>query len=250
MNNQVIESGPTTRASISIITATYNAAEVLPRLISSLRSQTDKDFEWVISDGASTDGTVEIAQSARDLNLVLDSRPDFGIYDALNRAIQLSTGEYYLVLGADDLLYPEAIASFRRLINTSEADLITAQVLADGVINSVRRPWPWLYGQFAYVSSHAVGTLIRKSLHDQFGLYSRRFPIAADQLFLKKVGDNGARILKAHFVAGEFSTQGTSGNDILGTLTEGLRVQLMTGEKRFWQVLIFFLRLLKNYRRL
>jgi len=113
--------------SLSIVTATYNAAAHLPALIESLRGQTDKDFEWIIADGGSNDETQVILNAVRDLNILLDSRPDFGIYDALNRAIKLTTADYYLVLGADDYLYPEAVASFRKVLFDSGADIVSAQ---------------------------------------------------------------------------------------------------------------------------
>src|SRR5699024_1576503 len=91
---------------LSIITATFNAVEYLPTLIESLRKQQDKDFEWVVADGASTDGTLELLESIDDLNIQITSREDFGIYDALNRGIKACSGEFYLVMGADDVLYP------------------------------------------------------------------------------------------------------------------------------------------------
>jgi len=235
---------------ISIITATYNASSQLPRLIDSLRKQSDKNFEWVVTDGGSTDGTLEVLQQIDDLNLVIDTQPDFGIYDALNRAIGIATGEYYLVLGADDILYENAISLFYQNMD-SKADLVTALVKIEGRELGVRRPWPWLYGQFAYVSSHAVGTLISKKLHEVHGLYSRHFPIAADQLFLKKVAESKeTKILEVNFVAGEFGTTGTSNQDLLGTFTESLRVQIVSGENKFLQLLLFFLRVIKNYSKI
>ena len=235
---------------ISLVSATYNVVDHLPRLIESLRTQTNQDFEWIVADGGSTDATLDMLAEVEDLNIVLDSRADFGIYDALNRAISMSTGQYYLVLGADDFLYPDAVNLFYQVIKKREADLITTKVNIDGVICSVRHPWPWLYGQFAYVSGHAVGTLINKQLHNKYGMYSSRFPIAADQLFLKRAGDDNVDIVEVDFVAGYFSLAGVSSHDILGSLTEGFRVQLTTGESRFWQLLIFIARLIKNYRRL
>jgi len=90
----------TKRASFTVITATYNAQNHLPMLIESLRKQSDKEFEWVVADGASDDGTLELLQSIDDLNIVISSQPDFGIYDALNRAIRDSSGKYYIVAGA------------------------------------------------------------------------------------------------------------------------------------------------------
>ncbi len=237
------------RATISVVTATYNAANHLPRLIESLRGQTDKDFEWVVADGASDDGTLELLRSVTDINIVISSQADFGIYDALNRAIKISSGEYYIVSGADDILYPESVASFRQIASEKQPDMVSAKIMAAGRLCPVRRPWPWLYGAFAYVNSHAVGTLIKKSLHEQFGFYSRSYPIVADQFFLKKVGDAGAKIESSDFVAGEFGVHGSSGKDVLGVLTENFRVQLATGENKLVQTAFFLARTIKNFRK-
>ena len=90
----------------TIITATYNAAATLSRLLESLAAQTCRDFELVIQDGASTDDTVAIAESYRDKLPVLSlaSEPDTGIYDAWNKALLRARGEWVLFLGADDEL--------------------------------------------------------------------------------------------------------------------------------------------------
>ena len=93
----------------TIITATYNAASTLPRLLDSLAEQTCRDFNVIIQDGASQDNTVAIAESYRDRlpELLLESTPDTGIYDAWNKAIdrcQDKLGEWVLFLGADDTL--------------------------------------------------------------------------------------------------------------------------------------------------
>lgn len=236
---------------LSVVSATFNAAKILPGLISSLKSQTDLDFEWVVADGGSTDGTLnQLAEAASNLRVVVDSREDFGIYDALNRAIRRATGDYYLVLGADDTLCPDAIANFRSYLISCGADILTAKIKCAGDIVGVRRSWPWLYGPFAYVSAHAVGALIRRSLHDKLGFYSRHYPIAADQLFLKQAVKAGAKVVEADFVAGEFCLGGASGADILGTLSEGFRVQIKTGENPLVQFSIFVLRVVKNWRKI
>lgn len=89
---------------LSVVTATYNAVQHLPNLIKSLRDQSDRDFEWVVMDGGSTDGTIELLKLVEDIKIVFKSQKDFGIHDALNRAVKVSSGTYYLVVGADDLL--------------------------------------------------------------------------------------------------------------------------------------------------
>ena len=95
----------------TIITATYNAASTLPRLLESLAAQTCWDFELIIQDGTSTDDTVAVAESYRDRlpSLSLASEPDTGIYDAWNKALPRVRGEWVLFLGADDKLADEFV---------------------------------------------------------------------------------------------------------------------------------------------
>src|SRR5690554_463607 len=112
---------------LSIITATYNAMDHLPNLIECLRNQEDQDFEWVVADGASTDGTLELLQSITDLNIIITSQEDFGIYDALNRAIKLCGSEFYLVMGADDFLYPNGVKDYKEAI-VDGVDVVTALI--------------------------------------------------------------------------------------------------------------------------
>lgn len=235
---------------ISIITATYNAADLLPRLVQSLKAQTDTDFEWVVADGGSSDDTLNLLNEAKAelRDVKISSQPDFGIYDALNRAVRMSSGTYYIVLGADDTLDANAIANYKKSMVQTGADLITARVVSNGVSRGARtKPWSWLYGQFAFVSGHAVGLAIRRSLHDKVGWYSRKYPIAADQLFILKAIRRGASVSQQSFVAGGFdSVGGTSGQDVLGTLTEGFRVQIQTGQSLWLQLFLLMLRIIKN----
>jgi glycosyltransferase involved in cell wall biosynthesis len=237
--------------SISVITATYNSAPCLPSLIASLRNQTFKKFEWVIADGGSSDGTLEILNSVDDLIFFVDSRSDFGIYDALNRAIKMCSGDYYIVVGADDVLYPDAINFFHAAINASSPDFVSARVLTDrGAMICPEKKWKWFYSQRAYIGAHAVGTLIKKSLHNKHGMYSKEFPIAADQFFIKKACDSGAKVVYADFIAGVFSTSGISSSDRAGLLTESFRVQIRTGESKIVQLCLLIFRLIKNFKHL
>ena len=59
---------------ITVVTATYNCVSQLPGLLESLRSQTDRDFEWVVADGGSGDGTLELLRAATDLNILIDRK--------------------------------------------------------------------------------------------------------------------------------------------------------------------------------
>jgi glycosyltransferase involved in cell wall biosynthesis len=230
-----------------VVTATYNAVDVLPRLIRSLRAQTDRDFEWVVADGASTDETLLLLQEAdSDLRIRVDSRPDFGIYDALNRAVKMASGDYYLVVGADDELFPDAVARYKAACSRSDADLVTARIQVDGRVYGVRkRRWEWLHGQFAYVSGHAVGVAIRRDLHTRVGWYSRVYPVAADQYFVLSALHMGAQVSVGDFCAGIFYKTGSSGSDLLSSLTDLCRVLVNLGHSLPLQLLLLNLRVLR-----
>lgn len=91
---------------ISIVTATYNAAEPVSRLLDSLAKQTYKNFEWILQDGASTDSTISIVNSFEGKlpSMSVGSEKDSGIYNAWNNALPRVRGKWILFLGADDAL--------------------------------------------------------------------------------------------------------------------------------------------------
>lgn len=234
------------KTKISIVTATYNVAHDLPNLIESLRNQSDKDFEWVVADGASSDGTLALLQSIDDIDIVISSQPDFGIYDALNRAIKLSSGDYYIAAGADDFFYSDAIANFRQAIEHSGADIVAASAMYGLRCMQVKKGPSWLFSQFSFIAAHTLATAFRKNLHLTYGYYSRQYPIAADQYFVMRACSDGATRYEGDFVAGEIGQGGISSVDRIGNATEVFRVQVATGGSIFVQTLLFMLRLLKS----
>ncbi len=156
---------------------------------------------------------------------------------------------YYLVLGADDRLTPDSIHLFKQHAKESNADIVTAWILREGRLDKGILKYPWLYAMHAYVINHAVSSLIRKSLHNKFGLYSNRFKIMSDMLFIKKACRNGAaKIHKAPFLAGEFGCCGVSSTDKAASYCEYFRVQYETEDNTLLQVLLFSLKLIWNAR--
>ena len=89
---------------ISVITVCRNAEKTIGRTIASVVHQTYGRFEYIVIDGASTDGTLELVQKHMTGNKFVVSEPDAGIYDAMNKGILRATGEYLCFLGADDWL--------------------------------------------------------------------------------------------------------------------------------------------------
>lgn len=228
--------------SISIITATYNADEYLPNLIKSLKNQTDKDFEWVVADGLSADNTLNLISEIKDFNVVMSSEPDFGIYDALNRAIKLSSGEFYVVIGADDELNVDAVKNFR-LHATSNFSVVTASIFIENKVHKTSILPMFISGFRKKITGHSVATAFRKSLHSKYGYYSKKYPIAADYEFMMKLILNNEPIKQVDFIAGSFALGGLSSQDRLGTASEVMRVMVSFGYSTIIQIAIFIFRL-------
>ena len=89
----------------SIITITFNAEQVLPPTLDSVKRQSFTNFEHLVVDGASTDGTVEIAERSGIKGISVVSEPDRGLYDAMNKGIRRAKGEYLIFLNAGDAFH-------------------------------------------------------------------------------------------------------------------------------------------------
>lgn len=235
---------------ISVITATFNAAETISDLIASLQKQSDQNFEWVVADGGSSDNTLDLIRGSSLASLKIISGPDFGIYDGLNKAILASSGDFYIITGGDDVLHEDAIKNYNAILGKGNIDIVTTPIRVGATVTKKPSGMSWLHGQFAYVYGHAVASCFRKSLHDKLGLYSKKYPIAADQLFISLAAKSGASIYVGNFLAGCFGTSGTSSRDVLGSLCEFYRIQLEMGENKAIQTILFALRIIKNFNRI
>jgi len=114
---------------ISIITITYNAQDFLERTLQSIRVQTSSDFEYVLIDGGSKDGTMGIVEANKDLFAVIVSEKDEGLYDAMNKGLEKATGEYVWFMNAgDEIAEIDAIEKLEMLI-LKNPDVIYADTL-------------------------------------------------------------------------------------------------------------------------
>jgi glycosyltransferase involved in cell wall biosynthesis len=236
---------------LTVVTATKNCAGLIGTLIESLRHQTDGNFTWLVVDGRSTDTTLDVIAQSGLASVCVSSELDFSIYDALNRAALLCSTDYYMVLGADDVIRPDCIANYRKIASETNADLVLAAVETFGTIRLPMRGKRWLRGGNAICASHSVGTLIRRDLHERFGHYSNRYVNAADMHFVLKVASApDTRVVPGPFVAGSFSNDGISSVDEMASLADFFRLQLAFGEGRFRQLMLYALRVTRACWRL
>jgi glycosyltransferase involved in cell wall biosynthesis len=115
---------------LSIITPTYNAADTLQACLESVAQQNYPHLEHWIIDGLSKDSTMEIVRdyAQRHSHIKYISESDKGIFDAMNKGIDLATGEFLLFLGADDMLIENILDTLTRNIQFLDYDLIYSKV--------------------------------------------------------------------------------------------------------------------------
>lgn len=111
---------------ISILTPCFNAASTIERAIHSVQMQGYPDFEHIVVDGGSTDGTVEILKRYPHLKWI--SEPDRGQSDAMNKAIRMATGDVMTFLNADDEFFPDVFADVaKRFEESPEVNMVIGQ---------------------------------------------------------------------------------------------------------------------------
>lgn len=178
----------------SIITATYNREKSIKRSIQSTKHQTYKDIELVIVDGLSNDKTLSIIEPLLGKQDQLISEKDNGIYDALNKGIEIASGDIIGFMHSDDIFYDnfvlEKIASVFR---ESDADIVygDAVFFKEGNINKTTR----------YYKSDELSTenlswgkmpahtamFIKKSVYKKYNYFKTNYSICADYEFLCRI---------------------------------------------------------------
>ena len=115
---------------VSIITITYNAERFLERTIQSIVAQQATDYEYIVIDGASTDGTLDILRRYNNQITTWISEPDRGLYDAMNKGLHRATGEYVWFMNAgDELNDPQTLPNLLARMKASEADVYYSDAL-------------------------------------------------------------------------------------------------------------------------
>jgi len=102
---------------ITVVTVTYNAAQYLPDTIMAIRAQTYPNIEWIVIDGGSTDGTVDILKANESVIDYWVSEPDRGMYDAIAKGFERANGEILCWLNAGDIFMPGALCLVAELFD-------------------------------------------------------------------------------------------------------------------------------------
>jgi len=172
---------------VSIITVCYNSAATIEATLRSVVSQNYGDIEYIIVDGRSTDGTLEIIERYRDSLARVISEKDQGIYFAINKGIALASGDIIGILHADDFYTDEKVIS--RVVNAfmeKNTDTVYGdlQYVDRTDTNKIKRHWSsgeYRDGLFleGWMPPHP-SFFVRKKCYDQFGVFNTMLRSAAD----------------------------------------------------------------------
>lgn len=163
----------------SIITVCLNEKTGIRRTCESIVGLAHEDYEWIVIDGASTDGTLEILAEFKDSITCMVSEPDLGIYDAMNKGIAKAQGEYLVFMnGGDCFASPEVLTWVKTAPRT---DLIYGDIFYDELARHlVKSPNRMNQNHLLKKSVPHQATFYHHSLFERFGNYDTSFRIAGD----------------------------------------------------------------------
>src|SRR4051812_15681720 len=184
----------------SIVTASFNSIHTIRETIESVLSQDFKDWEHIVMDGGSKDGTLDLLQEYPHLKW--ESEKDEGHYHAMNKGIERAQGEVLLMLNADDCLRPGVLRKVAEAFDKHpEWDAAFGDIIyVDSKGNEIYRREEALYDYdvlrlsgVCYIIHQTL--YVKKSVHDRLGVYRQKdFINAADYEFILRMGRKGVKV--------------------------------------------------------
>lgn len=192
----------------SIITICYNSSATIERTIKSVLAQTFTDYEYVIVDGGSKDSTLDIVKKYEPLfegRMKWKSEPDTGIYDAMNKGIERSSGTIIGIVNSDDWLEADALEVLVEVLKNDPSlihSILTGETrfhYKDGTTLHYRtsRANYEHYSRKYRMGLNHPATFVPKEIYDEIGMFDTRFRLYGDSDFILRCYDNN---VKVHFI--------------------------------------------------
>lgn len=217
----------TTKPKVSVITIVYNNVKDIERTMLSVLNQTYPNIEYIIIDGASTDGTVEIIEQYKDRLSRFISAQDHGIYDAMNKGLALATGEYVLFMNSGDEIYaPETIAEVFAAAPSGDIYYGETEMYDENWKSLGQRRhrapehFDWRSFKFGMNVSHQA-IYIKRSLTEPFDL---KYKYSADIDWIIKAAKKSSNIVNTHQYVAKYLIGGMSKQKHLESLKERFKI--------------------------
>jgi glycosyltransferase len=223
---------------VSLITVTYNSAATLEQTILSVAKQTYRNIEYIVVDGGSTDDTLNIIRKHRSVISKTVSEKDNGLYDALNKGIDMATGEIIGILHSDDFyIHEKVIEDYVKVFRGTNADAVYADLYYVDKDNTdkIIRKWksgPYSEGAFlnGWMPPHPT-FFVKKELYQRLGKFNTSFKSAADyELMLRFIHKNKAKLAYLEEFTVKMRTGGKSNASVQNRVNANLE------DRRAWEV--------------
>lgn len=215
---------------ISIITITYNSEATLEDTIKSVITQDYPELEYIIVDGLSKDGTMDIVNRYRDNISIVISEKDKGISDAFNKGIRAATGDLIGIINSDDMLMPGALQAVAAKIK-EDTDVVYGKAYRLYEDGSTREYLPRDLGIFTYKMPLVhPATFVKKSAYEKYGYFNVNYRYCMDRAVLYQMYCGGAKFQYIDEFLAYYRMGGTSENQYWnGTLKEGEQISIDFG---------------------
>ena len=200
---------------LSVITINYNNLQGLADTIKSVESQSVRDFEWIVVDGASTDGSRALIEKHSDNITSWVSEPDSGIYNAMNKGIRMSSGEYLLFLNSGDMFADDQVVA-KVLSELTGEDFIFGNIYHSDKLGVKAFNEKYINGRdmaFMLTTSSLPhqSTFIHRSVFERYGFYREDLRIVSDwALIFQSLVMHQATIRYIPVVVSIYDTSGLS----------------------------------------
>lgn len=237
---------------ISIITVVLNGVKTIERTIQSVLGQSfDGELEYILIDGGSTDGTLEIIERYKSQLSYTISEPDKGLYDAMNKGIAQATGDLVGIINADDYYLPNAfkLVSEQWATQPNKSDFIIWGDVQYEFLGRVKgfRPHNIYIGAFAPHPSMFVPLQV----YQKMGVYDTNFRLLADYDFMYRAYHiEKLKVVYIPELIAFFSEGGLADSNILRCLDDERKVKHKNGANKLIANIIYRLKVIKNYRRI
>lgn len=213
---------------ISIITVVFNGEEYIEETILSISTQKHSDIEYIIIDGGSSDGTIDIIAKYNNVIDCWISEPDKGVYDAMNKGVSLANGQYVSFLNASDMYYPDSLNMIIESLKSDDFDYSVAPV---DILSSSGSQLFTLYpienfvykkGSYMQMPAPHLSVFLKRKLFQDLGGYDLSFPLSADLDLLLRLAEKSNNVITIKKPIGAFKLGGISGS--YGTYIDNFKV--------------------------
>lgn len=220
---------------ISIVTVSYNAGPVIEKTIKSVISQNYNNIQYLIIDGGSKDSTLDIIDEYKVYFSFFISEPDKGIYDAMNKAINVATGEWIIFMNAGDLLVDGVLNE----IFGKEIDNFTEVIYGDAI---VKYPFGNRYIQAGFFTNNDFNlpfchqsAMVRTKYMKQYQ-FDLRYKVAADYNFFYTLYKMERKFLYVPIPIAQYDAIGFSTNRVLDTYKEVCSINGNDGKLKYYLI--------------